>query len=73
MKLHLDIEVGDLVSAVGGIHKDRIGVVIDIRYRRGWHDSLMYTMLDEATQQSFSTKGINLKILTEDYLSQHKL
>lgn len=73
MKPHLDIEYGDLVSVVRGLHKDRVGIVIDISYRRGWHDSLMYTVLDEATQETITAKGINLKILTADYLSQHQL
>lgn len=70
---HLDIEYGDLVSVVRGKHRGRLGVVIDIKYRRGQEDSLIYTMLDEATKENFCTKGVSLRLLTADYPSQHLL
>ncbi len=41
---------------------------LDIEYR-GYRDTLLYTLLDEATQETFTVLGSNLKILTASYFT----
>ena len=68
--VHLDIEIGDLVSPVRGSHTGRIGQVIDIRYVLWAKDTLAYTMIDVFTQDEFMSLGSVLKLLDPDYLPQ---
>ena len=63
--MKLDIEPWDLVSVIAGKNQGRIGKVIDIRYNRCHRDTLLYTLVDEATQETFKTVGTNLKLLDE--------